>query len=90
MTIKLTSAILKAFNVATEFCRDVKAAFAQGAMPDNERHLREAEIVAGAGEIFLAPEAPGGAFMIGDAVNVLAKAGHKARYSNQHLRLEVF
>ncbi len=90
MTLTLSSVLLKAFNVASEFCRDIKAAFRQGAMPDSERHLREAEIAAGAGEMFLAPEAPGGAFMIGDALRVLAKAGHDARFSAQHRRMEVF
>ena len=81
--------LITAFNRASEFYKDMKAAFSKGALPHGELLLREAEFVAGVGEVALAPEAPGGAFMIGDAARTLAKAGHKARLYEQRRHLNV-
>ncbi len=63
-----------------ETLRDVWATVSHPeAMPDSDRRMSEAEFVAGVGEILIAPQAPGGVFMIVDGIRRLSGPGHRWR-----------
>ena len=87
MTIKDTifSSFHKATHSVHESYLDFCAAFKKNGMSSQDRYLREGEIIAGIGEMVLAPQLSfGGAFMVGDAVHAITSAGHKSRYARSH------
>lgn len=88
MFTTLKNKLMSAFRTASEFCKDIYASFSKGAMTSKERHFCEAEFVAGAGEVVIAPEAPGGAYMCVHAAKKMAKAGHDYRVAHKpHLKV---